>query len=53
MSDIGNDDPNYDGQGKSRQEEVYGSMMVAGCLFLALLMGLLLALTVIVLVVVL
>jgi len=31
------DDPNYDGQGKSLQEETDGSMMVVGCLMLMLL----------------
>ena len=30
-------DPDYDGQGKSKQEETDGSMMVAGCLVLMLL----------------
>jgi hypothetical protein len=33
------DGPNYDGQGKSREEETDGSMMVVGCLVLMLVMA--------------
>ena len=44
MSDwLFDDDPNYDGQGKSREEETDGAMLVAGCLVgIAVLVGLVL-----------
>lgn len=37
------DDPNYDGQGKSREEETDGAMLAAGCLVgIAALVGIVL-----------
>ena len=40
MSDWLFDDPDYDGQGKSRQEETNGAMLLAGCLAgIAVLVG--------------
>jgi hypothetical protein len=32
--DFLDDDPDYDGQGKSRQQETEGSLRVVGCLLL-------------------
>lgn len=34
FDDFWGDDPDYDGQGKSREEETDGSLRVLGCLLL-------------------